>query len=110
MPLDSTCPLIHKKAPCQVLSLLHTLLDEVKALHQTLEHQGWELQTHHKAAHTHLHVSSLIVALQLEYPSRIWTSDDFAEKIGCTGAAVRKTKAWKEYQKHFESEKDKRSQ
>ena len=109
MPADSICPLIHEDFPCQVLSLLHTLLDEVKTLHQTLENQDLELKTVHRAAHSHVHVSSLVIALQLEHPDRIWTSDTLAEEIGCSGAAVRKTKAWKEYHKRLEQEKIERS-
>jgi len=52
-----------------------------------------------------MHVNSLIMALQIECPEKIWTSDDFAEEIGCTGAAVRKTKAWREYQERLENMK-----
>jgi hypothetical protein len=43
--------------------------------------------------------SGFIIALQIECPEKIWTSDSFAKKIGSTGAAVRKTKAWKNCQK-----------
>ena len=110
MPDNSICPLIRENSPCQVLSLLHILLDEVKTLHQTLENQDLELKTIHRAAQSHLHVSSFVIALQLEHPDRIWTSDALAKEIGCSGAAVRKTKAWKEYHKRLEQEKIGRSQ
>ena len=50
-----------------------------------------------------------VVALQLEYPDKVWSADDFAKKIGCTGAAVRKTQAWKEYQERLENERHERT-
>ena len=109
VPVDSLCPLIHANAPCKVLPLLYTLLDEVKALHQTLENQESEPKPVFKAPHHHLHVSALVIALQLEYPDKIWTSESFAKEIGCSGGAVRKTKAWKHYQERLEHEKSRRS-
>jgi hypothetical protein len=47
-----------------------------------------------------INVSTQVLALLMKYPDdKIWTSDELAEKIGCTGAAVRKTPAWKCCQK-----------
>ncbi|MDR0611406.1 MAG: hypothetical protein LBG58_14960, partial [Planctomycetaceae bacterium] len=40
-----------------------------------------------------------IAILFLKYPEKSWTSDELAAKIGCSGAAVRKTSMWKAYQK-----------
>ena len=110
MPTRLNCPLIHDASPCQILSLLHTLLDEVRTLHQTLENQELSPKTNFKSPHKHLHVSALVIALQLEHPDRIWTSESFATEIGCTGAAVRKTQAWKNYNERLAREKHARSQ
>jgi hypothetical protein len=35
----------------------------------------------------------------IKYPNNVWTSDELAKKIGCSGAAVRKTAVWNGYQK-----------
>ena len=55
-------------------------------------------------------VNELVVALQLRDPVKVWSSEDFAKKIGCTASAVRMTKAWKEYQKRCQKEKQQRPQ
>lgn len=44
-------------------------------------------------------VQAQVVALLEKFPSGKWTSDELAKKIGCTGAAVRKTRAWQGYKK-----------
>jgi hypothetical protein len=44
-------------------------------------------------------VNTQIIDLLMKEPAKVWTSDELAEKIGCTGAAVRKTAVWKGYQK-----------
>ena len=54
-----------------------------------------------------LSVNELVIALQMKYPQNDWTAEEFARKIGYSGSAVRKTKAWKIHQKQLENEKQK---
>jgi hypothetical protein len=98
MITNTTCPLA---SSCPVMPLLHTILDEVRSL----KDKEPKAKKSSKAAH----VNGLIIALQIEHPEKLWTSDSFAKKIGCTGAAVRKTKAWKNYQKRLKTERQKHS-
>jgi hypothetical protein len=44
-------------------------------------------------------VRAQVFDLLTKYSDKVWTSEKLAEKIGCTGAAVKKTSAWKGYQK-----------
>jgi len=107
MTIDSMPPLTCKDPSCPVVPLLRALLDEMKALRQTLID---EKKKPSRSNAGRLHVGRLVVALQLEYPDRVWTSDSFAKVIGCSCAAVRQTKAWKDYQIRLENEKQKRPQ
>jgi len=91
---------------CPAVPLLNTILDEMKALRQMLENT----KKPSKSNARRLHVGRLVVALQLEYPDRVWTSDAFAKVIGCSCAAVRQTKEWKDYQRRLENEKHLRPQ
>ena len=100
---EPTCPLTCEDSGCPVVPLLHAILDKVEESLQTLE--GMEAKGSSKTTHCRLHVNRLVFALQIECPDKIWTSDDFAKEIGCTGAAVRKTKAWREYQERLENMK-----
>ena len=96
------CPLTCDESQCPVVLLLHAILDKVEASHQASEGKEEDAKKHTKATNCRLHVNRLVTALQIECPEKIWTSDAFAEEIGCTGAAVRKTKAWREYQERLE--------
>jgi len=80
-------------------------LDELRA-----SRQASKAKNAPKTATKRILVNELIVALQLRHPAKEWTSDSFAKEIGCTGAAVRATEAWKLYQKRQEQEKQKRPQ
>jgi hypothetical protein len=91
---------------CPVISLLNTILDEVRSL----KSEGPKKKKSLKVTTPRPHVNGLVIALQLKYPEKIWTADAFAKKIGCTSAAVRQTKAWKAYRVLLESEKQKRQQ
>jgi len=79
-------------------------------MHQTLKSVESKTKKSPKTATKRISANELIVALQLRHPEREWTSDSFAKEIGCTGAAVRATEAWKLYQKRQEQEKQKRPQ
>jgi len=103
MTANSKCSLTCENPVCPVVALLHAILEEVKALRQTSKNT----KKTSKTTASRLHVGRLVMALQLEYPEKVWTSDSFAEAIGCTGAAVRKTRAWGEYKKRLEGEKRK---
>ncbi|MDR2439733.1 MAG: hypothetical protein LBE12_10250 [Planctomycetaceae bacterium] len=46
-----------------------------------------------------INANAQVIALLMKCSDKVWMSDELAEKIGCTGAAVRKTQAWKGYQK-----------
>jgi response regulator of citrate/malate metabolism len=46
-----------------------------------------------------VNVNVQVIALLRKDSNKVWTSNKLAEKIGCSGAAVRKTSAWKDYQK-----------
>jgi hypothetical protein len=46
-----------------------------------------------------IRVNTQVLELFIKYPDKAWSSNELAEKIGCTGAAVRKTSAWKSCQK-----------
>ena len=101
---------------CPLRPLLSTLLDEIKSLrsevetlHRMLENEKPEAKKSPRGTVGRLSVDLLMLTLQIKYPEKVWTSDSFAEKIGCTGAAVRQTKAWKDYQKRLQNEKQERS-
>ena len=111
MITDSICPPKCEDSQCLAVPLLHALLDEMKAMHQTLKDNRTEAKKPSKATATkRILVNELIVALQLRNPEKEWTSDSFAKEIGCTGAAVRATEAWKLYQKRQAKEKRERRQ
>jgi len=107
---DSILPLCCKTSPCTVEPLLHAILDEMKAIHQTLKCKETKVENPSKVPHHRPQVNRLVFALQVEFPEKVWTADSFAEKIGCTGAAVRKTKAWREYRERLQNERQKRPQ
>jgi hypothetical protein len=44
-------------------------------------------------------VEAYVFGLLIKCPNKVWTSDELAEKIGCSSSAVRKTSAWKSCQK-----------
>jgi hypothetical protein len=44
-------------------------------------------------------INAQVFVLLTKYPDKAWTSDELAAKIGCSGAAVRKTSTWSLYQK-----------
>jgi hypothetical protein len=46
-----------------------------------------------------INVDAYIFGLLIKRPNKVWTSNELAEKIGCSGSAVKKTSAWKSYQK-----------
>jgi hypothetical protein len=106
MSVDLEHTLACTNPQCPVVPLLHAILEEVKALRQTLKNE----KKPSKSNAGRLHVGRLVVALQLEYPDRVWTSDTFSKVIGCSCAAVRQTKAWKDYQIRLENEKHERPQ
>ena len=86
------CPLTYETTTCPALSLLWALLEEIHSLSDKLDAMQQILKTEEskkeKASTTkRFPVSGMIIALQLEYPDKTWTSDDFAKEIGCTGAA-----------------------
>ena len=97
--------------------LLLALLDEQKSLSDKVD-TIYQAFHNEKPKTTHLPkenicrvcVNELVVALQLRYPEKVWSSEDFATKIGCTASAVRQTKAWKAYQKLCQNEKQQRPQ
>ena len=107
---DSICSTICETPPCPALTLLHAILDkldplsdEVAIIHQMLTKENGKGLPRPNGCR--LCVNELILALQLKYPDRVWTSEAFAKEIGCSGAAVRKTKTWKDYQERLETEK-----
>ena len=112
MTANLTNPLVFNIPKCPAEPLLRAILDKIEFLSgevQTLKNQEAKTQSLGTIS-SRLHANALILGLQVEYPDRVWTSEDFAKVIGCTGSAVRKTKAWKAYQKMLEGEKDKRPQ
>jgi hypothetical protein len=44
-----------------------------------------------------VNVNLQVLALLAKYSDKVWTSDELAKKIGCSGAAVRKTSTWNIY-------------
>lgn len=104
------CPLTHNLSACPVEPLLRELLNKVESMHQILKSRESKTRNSPGTTTKHLYVNRLVWVLQLEDTEKIWTSDDFAREIGCTSAAVRKTKAWKEYQKRLEYERQQYSQ
>ena len=112
MEKNTTCPLTCEDSPCPVVPMLRTLWEkidslsgEVRAIRQTLKNEKPKTKKVSKVAQSHLHVNRLVFALQVEFPDKVWTSDDFAKKIGCTGSAVRQTKEWKKYQERLQAKR-----
>ena len=105
---DSSCPA--QPFWLALLDKIDALLVEVKAAHQTLKDREPKAKNSSKAAADRLRVNGLVLALQVEHPDRIWTAESFAGIIGCTGAAVRKTQAWKVYRERLQSQKQKHPQ
>ena len=115
MTTDSTCSLTCETTPCPAVVLLHAILDildplsdEVKVIHQMLADEKQKAKDLPHMPGCRLCVNELILALQLKHPERVWTSESFAKEIGCSGAAVRKTKTWREYQERLANEKQER--
>ena len=115
MTKNTICPLTCEGSLCLVEPMLRSLLekidslsDEVKAIRQTLKNNVPKATKMPKTANRH-HVNRLVLALQVEFPEKVWTSGDFAEKIGCTGSAVRQTKEWKAYQGRLQAARQQRS-
>jgi response regulator of citrate/malate metabolism len=46
-----------------------------------------------------VNVNIQVIALFLKNSNKVWTSNELAKKIGCSNSAVKKTSAWKNYQK-----------
>jgi hypothetical protein len=84
------------------MSLLRTILQKVEVLEKRAKNPS--------QATGRLPVEGYVLALQLQYPDMVWTSDDFAREIGCSGAAVRKTRTWRDYQERREISKQQRLQ
>ena len=94
-----------------VLSLINdvqALRNEVTELHQMLKDGKPGVVEKPLKVPRPRHVNRLVFMLQVEYPEKVWTSESMATEIGCTGAAVRQTKAWKEYQMRIQNEKQER--
>ena len=108
MTTDSTYSMNCESSSCPAVPLLLALMDEVRLIQQTLQNEKSRTRKVSKATAGRLHVGRLVFALQVECPEKVWTSDSFAKKIGCTGAAVRKTKEWKECQERIERKKHSR--
>lgn len=114
MTADSKCLSACENPSCPLMPLLRnlsyrleTLSEEVEAMHQTLKNMGANAKKTQKATGKRPQVNRQVFALQVEYPEKVWTADDFAKKIGCSGAAVRRTKAWKDYKNLLKHEKQK---
>ena len=90
---------------CPAEPLLHLLLEEIKSIRQTLK----EKTPKPKKSIDSLYVNEFVLAFLLSKPEKEdWKSGDLAEEIGCSPAAVRKTKAWKGYQATLQSKKQDR--
>ena len=116
MTKNTACPLTCEDSLCPVVPMLRilwekidSLSDEVKAIRQTLKNEGPKTKKVSEIVLNRLHVNRLVLALQVEFPDKVWTSDDFAKKIGCTGSAVRQTKEWKAYQERLQAARQQRS-
>ena len=96
----SACPM--RPLLCTLLDDVKALRNEVEALHQMLKDVKPEVVKKPSKINRHQHVNRLVFVLQVENPEKVWTSESLAAKIGCTGAAVRQTKAWKDYQKRLQ--------
>ena len=101
----STCPL--KPVLSTLLDEVKVLRHEVETLHRMLENEKPKAKKSPKGTVGRLSVDLLMLTLQIKYPEKVWTSDSFAKEIGCTGAAVRQTQAWKDYQKRLQNDKQK---
>jgi len=110
MTSDTLCPLSSATSSCPAEPHWLAVLEVLKSIHQTLQNEGPKVKNSSKAISCRLCVNEIILALQLKYPERVWTSDSFAKEIGCTGAAVRQTKSWKEYQERLQIERQKHPQ
>jgi ribosome-binding protein aMBF1 (putative translation factor) len=79
---------------------LHAILGKLESIDQTLKSIELKIRKSSGISTELLSVNDLVMALQMKYPQKTWTADELAEKIGCTGSAVRKTESWKIHQKH----------
>jgi len=114
MPPDSANSSTCETASCLGPHLLvlidgqRSLLDKVETIYQMLKNAKLEAKGSLKKTICRNHVNALVLGLQIENPDRVWTSNSFAEEIGCTDSAVRHTKAWREYQERLENERQSR--
>jgi len=116
MTADSFCPLPCGNSACRVIPLLHSLIDKVDALSDTMEliqqaptNKKAKEKKSSKETACRICLDQLILALQMKFPEKNWTSEDFAQIIGCSAATIRQTKEWREYQERCRHEKQKRS-
>jgi translation elongation factor EF-4 len=80
------------------MSLLKSILDKVDVLEAKAKKSP-------KVVDKRPQVNSRVLELLVKNPEKVWSSDAFAKEIGCTGAAVRQTKAWKVYQRKLQNER-----
>ena len=88
-----------------ILDEQKTLLDKVDTIYQAFKNGKLKVDHSSKENVCRACVDEIILALQLKYPDKTWTSEAFAEKIGCSASAVRQTKEWKAYQRRCQIEK-----
>ena len=109
MQNDSVCSKGCDPSMCSIAALFHDVIDplthKIDEMHQMIK----EVKVAQKVPKHHLCVNEMVVALQIKYPNKVWTSESFAEEIGCTPSAVRHTKMWKLYKARLELEKGERS-
>lgn len=109
MTIDATHSLQIDVSTSSTEHILHTLLDEVSVLSekvnrilQVLEVEESKTKRILQTAVHRQHVNEKVMQLLLKHPRKVWTSEDFAKEIGCSGAAVRQTSAWKAHRKTHE--------
>jgi molecular chaperone GrpE (heat shock protein) len=88
-----------------LLDEVQILRHEVETLRQMFENEKPKAKKSPKGTVSRLPVGLLLLALQIKYPEKVWTSDSFAKEIGCSGAAVRQTQEWENYQKRLQNER-----
>ncbi|MDR2346265.1 MAG: hypothetical protein LBE18_09390 [Planctomycetaceae bacterium] len=71
----------------------------IQNLQTNSEQQSKKSKKKQKKIPQRTNINLQVLNLLIKYSDKVWTSDELAKKIGCTGSAVRKTSAWNSYQK-----------
>ena len=95
--LDRLTPLVEGLSP---------LVHKVEEIYEIVKNENQKKKTQPVTlASGKICVNELILVLQLRQPDKTWTSEEMAKEIGCSSAAIRKTKMWKLYQEHLDQVK-----